>query len=119
MSSFNLPDLGEGLLDAEIHEWFIKVGDKVKLDQPMVAMETAKAVVDVPAPEAGVIAELFGKKGDIIKTGAPLVRFENSKNSKDKGTVVGKLEEDSAQIESAFIIGNSGKSNLNIKATPF
>ena len=50
MSIFKLPDLGEGLPDAEIVEWHVKVGDKVAVDQPMVSMETAKAVVDVPCP---------------------------------------------------------------------
>lgn len=50
MNIFNLPDLGEGLPDAEIHEWFVKEGDTVKADQPLVSMETAKAVVDVPLP---------------------------------------------------------------------
>ena len=48
MKIFNLPDLGEGLPDAEIREWYIQEGDEIKVDQPLVAMETAKAVVDVP-----------------------------------------------------------------------
>ena len=51
MKNFNLPDLGEGLPDAEIVEWHVKEGDHVKEDQPMVSMETAKAVVDVPCPK--------------------------------------------------------------------
>ncbi len=76
MQRFNLPDLGEGLQDAEIVRWHVAVGDRVAVDQPMVAMETAKAVVEVPAPFAGVIAALHGKPGDSIATGAPLVDFE-------------------------------------------
>lgn len=75
MSTFNLPDLGEGLPDAEIHEWYVAEGDEVKIDQPLVAMETAKAVVDVPSPVAGRVAKLCGKVGDIILTGAPLIEF--------------------------------------------
>ena len=64
MKLFNLPDLGEGLPDAEIVEWHVKEGDHVKEDQPMVSMETAKAVVDVPCPYTGVIAKLHGQPGD-------------------------------------------------------
>ncbi|TDR16817.1 dihydrolipoamide acetyltransferase family protein [Marinicella litoralis] len=75
MSVFKLPDLGEGLPDAEIVEWHIKVGDKVEVDQPMVSMETAKAVVDVPVPTAGIVVKLYGEPGDVIDTGSPLVEF--------------------------------------------
>jgi 2-oxoisovalerate dehydrogenase E2 component (dihydrolipoyl transacylase) len=112
MDIFNLPDLGEGLPDAEIHEWYVKEGDSVALDQPLVAMETAKAVVDVPCPQEGIIAKLFGKPGDIIKTDAPLVGFEaktakNMVRSLDKGTVVGKLEESQNVSDDNFTIGIS------------
>jgi 2-oxoisovalerate dehydrogenase E2 component (dihydrolipoyl transacylase) len=75
MRRFNLPDLGEGLQEAEIVRWHVAVGDTVEVDQPMVAMETAKAVVEVPAPWSGVIAALHGKPGDTIATGSPLVDF--------------------------------------------
>ncbi|MCB1586606.1 MAG: 2-oxo acid dehydrogenase subunit E2, partial [Xanthomonadales bacterium] len=76
MKIFNLPDLGEGLPDAEIVEWHVKEGDVVKEDQPMVSMETAKAVVDVPCPFSGRITKLHGNPGDVIDTGAPLVEFD-------------------------------------------
>jgi len=76
MKRFNLPDLGEGLQEAEIVRWHVAVGDAVAVDQPMVALETAKAVVEVPAPFAGVVAVLHGKPGDTIATGAPLVDFQ-------------------------------------------
>lgn len=118
MSVFNLPDLGEGLPDAEIHEWFVKVGDEVKVDEPLVSMETAKAVVDVPCPEAGVIEKLFGEPGDIIKTGDPLVQFAAAEAvTEDKGTVVGTLEESTEQLEDDFIIG-SANTTQRAKATP-
>ncbi|MDX2346633.1 MAG: dihydrolipoamide acetyltransferase family protein [Legionella sp.] len=119
MTVFNLPDLGEGLPDAEIHEWFVKEGDEVALDQPLVSMETAKAVVDVPCPEAGVIEKLFGQSGDIIKTGDPLMSFvqEASKAASDKGTVVGTLEESSENFEDDFVIGSAEPSS-RAKATP-
>ncbi len=76
MKQFHLPDLGEGLPDAEIVEWHVKEGDKVKVDQPMVSMETAKAVVDVPSPYSGTIIKLHGQPGDVIDTGAVLVTFD-------------------------------------------
>ena len=76
MKVFNLPDLGEGLPDAEIVEWLVKEGDPVELDQPMVSMETAKAVVEVPSPYSGRIVKLHGRAGDVIQTGAPLCEFQ-------------------------------------------
>lgn len=92
MKTFRLPDLGEGLPDAEVREWYVKEGDEVEVDQPIVAMETAKAVVDVPAPRSGKILKLHGKPGDVIKTGAPLVEFEDGEDAPTKGTVVGNIE---------------------------
>ncbi|MGO9950512.1 MAG: dihydrolipoamide acetyltransferase family protein [Steroidobacteraceae bacterium] len=84
MSTFKLPDLGEGLAEAEILEWHVKVGDHVRVDQPMLSVETAKAVVEVPAPCSGVVTALRGAPGDIVLTGAPLIDF-------DSGTVVGSM----------------------------
>ena len=81
MKIFNLPDLGEGLPDAEIVEWHVKEGETVKEDQPMVSMETAKAVVDVPCPYSGVITKLHGQPGDVIDTGAVLVEFDGAQAS--------------------------------------
>ncbi|MBW8312615.1 MAG: 2-oxo acid dehydrogenase subunit E2 [Rhizobium sp.] len=73
---FLLPDLGEGLPDAEIVEWLVKVGDVVKLDEPLVSMETAKAVVEVPSPYSGTVTRLAGAAGDVIETGHWLVEVE-------------------------------------------
>lgn len=118
MNIFNLPDLGEGLPDAEIHEWFVKEGDIVHLDQPLVSMETAKAVVDVPCPQQGRIVKFFGKPGDVIKTGEPLVGFEAEIIPRaDTGTVVGNLEESNEVTADDFIVG-SGALRQQIKATP-
>ena len=78
--SFHLPDLGEGLPDAEIVEWHVEVGDTVRLDEPLVSMETAKAVVDVPSPVSGKVLKLAGGPGDVILTGAVLAEFELDPN---------------------------------------
>lgn len=119
MNIFNLPDLGEGLPDAEIHEWFVKEGDTVIADQPLVSMETAKAVVDVPCPQGGIIAKLFGKPGDVIKTGDALVGFEATDAPRvDKGTVVGNLEESTDVSDDNFTIGSGHSTSQRIKVTP-
>jgi 2-oxoisovalerate dehydrogenase E2 component (dihydrolipoyl transacylase) len=73
---FKLPDLGEGLPDATIVEWYVKVGDTIKLDDNLVSMETAKAVVDVPSPVSGKVLKLAGGAGDIVVTGHMLAEFE-------------------------------------------
>ncbi|MFV0544208.1 MAG: dihydrolipoamide acetyltransferase family protein [Marinicella pacifica] len=96
MSIFKLPDLGEGLPDAEIVEWHVKVGDNVKEDQPMVSMETAKAVVDVPVPHDGVVKKLYGEPGDVIDTGAPLIEFEGEHENKQSEAQTESQDTDSA-----------------------
>jgi len=76
MTTFNLPDLGEGLPEAEIVAWHVQEGDHVEVDQPIVSVETAKAVVEVPSPYKGKITKLYAKPGDTVETGKPLVDFE-------------------------------------------
>lgn len=101
MNIFKLPDLGEGLPSADIREWYVNVGDTIDVDQPLVAMETAKALVDVPSPYTGKIEKLFGQVGDTIETGQPLVGFEGESTEEapvDAGTVVGKLETSDAVV---------------------
>jgi pyruvate dehydrogenase E2 component (dihydrolipoamide acetyltransferase) len=129
MKIFKLPDLGEGLPDAEIVEWLVAEGDAVKLDEPLVSMETAKAVVEVPSPYTGKVAKLYGQAGDVIETGKPLAGFEvegeestpapeaaASKSEKppkqeveeseekraDTGTVVGAMESSDAVVTEAL-----------------
>lgn len=89
MKTFRLPDLGEGLQEAEIVEWHVKAGDSVEVDQLLVSVETAKAIVEVPSPQAGVISRCYGEPGDLLHVGEPLVTFEGVGD--DSGTVVGKL----------------------------
>ena len=105
MRFFNLPDLGEGIPEADIVQWHIQEGDSIKEDQPMVSLETAKAIVEVPAPCSGVIAHLYGQPGDTILTGAPLVEFVS--DEQNNATVVGKLASDDATDngDESFIIG--------------
>jgi len=80
IKKFFLPDLGEGLPDAEIVEWLVKVGDVIRLDEPMVSMETAKAVVEVPSPFSGKLLRIAGGPGDVINTGSWLAEVQLDPN---------------------------------------
>jgi pyruvate dehydrogenase E2 component (dihydrolipoamide acetyltransferase) len=69
---FKLPDIGEGLVEGEIVKWHVKVGDKIAENQPLAAVLTDKAEVEIPSPKSGVVTKLFGKPGEKIKVHAPL-----------------------------------------------
>jgi pyruvate dehydrogenase E2 component (dihydrolipoamide acetyltransferase) len=90
MSTFALPDLGEGLQEAEIVSWHVAEGDHVVIDQPLVSVETEKAIVEIPSPKAGHIARLLAQPGERVKVGAPFVVFEDGPHA-ETGTVVGEL----------------------------
>ncbi|MEM5345246.1 dihydrolipoamide acetyltransferase family protein [Paraburkholderia azotifigens] len=109
MKIFKLPDLGEGLQEAEIVEWHVESGEDIRADQPLVSVETAKAIVEIPSPHSGRIAKLFGKPGDIVHTGAPLVAFEgDGGEDADAGTVVGHMEVGRQAVEEAPAAPGSG-----------
>ena len=122
MKTFHLPDLGEGLPDAEIVEWLVKEGDDLTLDQPMVSMETAKAVVEVPSPFTGKLVKCYGQAGDVIQTGAPLADFEVVDDTdeppskavapvdakaprEDSGTVVGNVQAGNEVLQETLSVG--------------
>ncbi|HEX2902444.1 MAG TPA: biotin/lipoyl-containing protein, partial [Jatrophihabitans sp.] len=73
VSEFRLPDLGEGLEDAEIVNWLVSEGDPVTVDQVVVEVETAKASVEVPIPFAGTVQALHAAAGERVRVGAPLI----------------------------------------------
>lgn len=75
-NDFILPDLGEGVHEAELINWRVSIGQKVEEHEILAEMETDKALVEVPSPRAGVIAQLHGKQGEILKVGNPLVTYE-------------------------------------------
>ncbi len=143
ITTFDLPDLGEGLADAEIVTWHVKEGDKIETGDPLAAVETAKAVVDVPSPYTGAIAKLYAKEGDVVDVHSPLVDFEVegegvSKPAKakgkpaakkadnkseevreDSGTVVGAMPASSEDLEQEHIIRRKPKGgNTRPKAAP-
>lgn len=123
MKYFRLPDLGEGLQEAEIVEWHVAVGDAVSVDQLLVSVETAKAIVDIPSPQQGEVAALFGAVGDFIHINEPLLEYVGEKQH-DEGTVVGSIDSDSeagtaSSDQDRFIVGSAHKrAQGNQLATP-
>jgi pyruvate dehydrogenase E2 component (dihydrolipoamide acetyltransferase) len=134
MTTFKLPDLGEGLPEAEIVAWHVAEGDAIKTDDLLVSVETAKAVVEVPSPCSGVVAKLHAKAGDIVATGAPLVDFRDTGADTakpeqepadevparaDAGTVVGNMMSgDDVVTETAIAGGSRRRGRGRVKATP-
>jgi len=111
MKIFKLPDLGEGLPDAVIREWHVQEGDRISADECLVTVETAKALVEVPAPWSGTVEKRFAAEDETVQVGQPLVGFAEAKAAKEKpvvgaavgrdrtekapdsGTVVGKIQQ--------------------------
>lgn len=121
MRTFKLPDLGEGLQEAEIVAWHVKPGDSVAADEPLLSVETAKAIVEIPSPFSGQVARLFAQPGDIVHLGAPLVGFEGAGSAQDDaGTVVGAVKVGTQVLaEAAAPVAPLGPGGAHgIKATP-
>ena len=130
MTTFNLPDLGEGLPEAEIVSWHVAEGDSVKTDDLLVSVETAKAVVEVPSPYTGIIEKLYASAGDIVATGAPLVDFTDASAVaaapepataavQEAATVVGNVPTGGEVLKETAIAGGSRRQKKGrIKATP-
>src|ERR671915_1154265 len=78
---FKLPDLGEGLTDGEVVRWLVAEGDAISLNQPIVEIETAKAVVEIPAPYAGTVVKLHAGEGESLDVGAPLISVDTAGGS--------------------------------------
>lgn len=76
IKQFKLPDLGEGLTEGEILKWLVQPGDQVRLNQPIVEVETAKAAVEVPSPYAGVVTQLLHGEGDTVDVGSVIISFD-------------------------------------------
>ncbi|MEW1605094.1 dihydrolipoamide acetyltransferase family protein [Streptomyces sp. NPDC093808] len=100
---FKLPDLGEGLTEAEIVRWLVEVGDVVVVDQPVVEVETAKAMVEVPCPYGGVVTARFGAEGTELPVGAPLLTVAVGE------TADGRPAGDPAGADTAGSDGASGR----------
>ncbi|WP_411109467.1 dihydrolipoamide acetyltransferase family protein [Streptomyces sp. c-19] len=105
---FKLPDLGEGLTEAEIVRWLVSVGDVVAIDQPVVEVETAKAMVEVPCPYGGVVTARYGEEGSELPVGAPLLTVAVGGGTAVSGAAVpaASAAEESASSGSSEQSGN-------------
>lgn len=118
MSHFTLPDLGEGLQEAEVVEWHVTEGEGVTHDQLLVSVETAKAIVDIPAPYDAEIEKLLVAEGELVHTGEPLLSFAGS-DSDGSQTVVGTLaQEDDGTTQDDFVIGAVPAASPAVSITP-
>jgi len=90
MTAFKLPDLGEGLSEADIVAWHVAAGEHVVVDQPLLSVETDKAVVEIPSPKSGHVARLLVQPGEHVRVGAALLEFEDGPHAESE-TVVGTL----------------------------
>ena len=106
--TFLLPDVGEGLVEAEIVTWKVGVGDVVALNQPLVDIETAKATVELPSPYAGTVVALHGNVGDVMEVGKPLVVFDvggDDGASADEAAVAPSALTNDAVPRTAVLVG--------------
>ncbi len=119
MTVFNLPDLGEGLREAEIVEWHAAAGDSVESGDPLVSVETDKSIVEIPSPQTSRIQKVFAEVGDIVSTGQPLVQFGEGERhpAEDSGTVVGKIEVGEQKLNEAATAERRHR-GAAVKATP-
>src|SRR5712691_7680728 len=112
MPAFLLPDLGEGLTEAEIVAWHVQAGDTVTVDQGIVEVETAKAVVEVPVPFAGRVTELHGQPGDVVIVGEPLVTVDTAGPFAEPGVVTSPARPDDPDAgESGSVLIGYGTSS--------
>ncbi len=102
MQEFKLPDLGEGMQEAEIRRWLIQSGDTVKLDQPMVEVETDKAVVEIPSPVAATVDTIRVQEGNVAKLGEVLVTFKTASQANTSGSASPTTTEHPIKAETAL-----------------
>jgi 2-oxoisovalerate dehydrogenase E2 component (dihydrolipoyl transacylase) len=91
---FKLPDLGEGLTEGEVVRWLVAAGDAITLNQPIVEVETAKAVVEIPAPYAGTVVKLHAGEGDTLDVGAPLISVDTGGGAATETAAASQAEEE-------------------------
>ncbi len=103
MGQFMLPDLGEGLEEAQLTRWLVQVGDEVALNQHLCEVETAKALVEIPSPWAGSVQALHANPGDTVLVGAPLITIAEGNHA--GGTIPGVTPEEVADGEGPVLVG--------------
>ena len=104
-------------MEAEIVSWTVAEGDHVVADQPLLSVETDKAVVEIPSPRSGRIAQLMVKAGDQVEVGAPLVEFEQGAAA-DSGAIVGTVDAKEHKAASEVTAVGRDKTVARVKAPP-
>lgn len=102
---FKFPDIGEGLDEGTIVEWYVQKGQSIKSGDALVKMETDKVVTDIPSPKTGIIAAIYGKVGEIIHVGSPLVEIDLPGSENPKEPVVEKEHKETVNEEGAGVVG--------------
>jgi pyruvate dehydrogenase E2 component (dihydrolipoamide acetyltransferase) len=127
IAEFRLPDLGEGLPEAEIVQWHVAEGDTVTLNQTIAEVETAKAIVEIPSPYAGTVQGLHAAAGDVVEVGSPLVSFEVEGTDADtpaapapatEGHAVEQVVGDSAEVPADDIAARATPNLVGYGAAP-
>ncbi len=117
MNEYKLPDVGEGLTEAEIVSWKVKVGDVIKVNDIVVEIETAKSLVELPSPYAGTIAALLVPEGETVAVGTPIIRIGDGADDGADATATGPAPEmapvEAAQSEGAAA-GSAGPGEIDL-----
>ena len=98
--TFHLPDVGEGLTEAEIVQWRVAPGDTVAVNDVLVEIETAKSLVELPSPFAGTVGELLAAEGDTVTVGAPVITIAGETGGQDAAAGLSAHGEPAAEPES-------------------
>src|SRR5215212_4976993 len=107
MKQFKLPDVGEGLTEAEIVSWKVKPGDTVKINEIIVEIETAKSLVELPSPFAGVVGELLVAEGQTVDVGTPIIGIDTGSGQTDAAPEAGSAA-DADAVPEAGLTGGPG-----------
>ncbi|GIF75383.1 dihydrolipoamide acetyltransferase family protein [Asanoa siamensis] len=111
MKTFNLPDLGEGLVEGEIIKWLVEVGQEIELNQPIVEVETAKAAVEIPAKWAGKVVEIHHPEGTTVEVGSPIISI-------DTDPTAGDLEPSAASLAAVDVAPTEGAVEPGLIGSP-
>ncbi|MEE2047497.1 biotin/lipoyl-containing protein, partial [Nocardiopsis tropica] len=109
VQSFRLPDVGEGLIEAELLSWYVKPGDEIKVNQMICEIETAKAVVELPSPFAGTVRELLAEEGQTVDVGAVIISVDAGTGGSASGADPGAEDGGDTEVREKPLVGYGEK----------
>lgn len=120
METFHLPDVGEGLTEAELVEWRVKPGDQIDVNDTIADIETAKSVVELPSPFAGTVDELLVSQGDTVDVGAPILTVQKGADGPQEGSSEGgaRPEPPADTSDSAVLVGYGSGAEAKTRRAP-